>query len=73
MYEIISQDPERARRFGSSMKAFTKGTGYSPKYVAEGFPWSDLGAGTVVDVSCSTTVQHPALLPALFLASLTNS
>ena len=61
MYEIISHNPERARRFASSMKAFTEGTGYSPKYVAEGFPWSELGAGTVVDVSCSTSFQHSAL------------
>ena len=51
MYEFFSTVPERARRFGSAMEAFSKGTGFGLRHVIDGFPWGDLKEGIVVDVS----------------------
>ncbi|KAF7937469.1 uncharacterized protein EAE98_001783 [Botrytis deweyae] len=41
VFEVLSQNPPRAKRFGSAMKAWTEGTGYDLQYVDN---------GTVVDV-----------------------
>jgi hypothetical protein len=46
----LSQNPSRAKRFGNAMKAFTDGTGFDLQYVAENYPWKDIGKGTIVDV-----------------------
>ena len=53
MYEIFSQHPHRAKRFGNAMASFEKGTGYDLKYLVNNFPWESLSGGTVVDVSYS--------------------
>ncbi len=52
MYEILSQYPDRAKRFGNAMGSLAKGAGYDLKYLLSGFPWDSLGNGTVVDVRC---------------------
>ncbi|KAI9646018.1 hypothetical protein NHQ30_005456 [Ciborinia camelliae] len=53
VFEVLSQNPPRARRFGNAMKAFTEGTGFDMQYVVENYPWKDFGQGTVVDVGGS--------------------
>ncbi|KAI0154656.1 S-adenosyl-L-methionine-dependent methyltransferase [Xylariaceae sp. FL1272] len=53
IYSAFLRFPERARRFGSAMQAFTQGTGFELTHVINAFAWSDLGAGTVVDVGGS--------------------
>lgn len=40
----------RARRFGNAMVAFTSGTGYTLEYLVNGYDWSSIGEGLVVDV-----------------------
>ena len=42
----------RAGRFGSAMKAFTSGTGYELEFLVNGYDWSLIGEGLVVDVRC---------------------
>lgn len=52
VYEVFSQFPERARRFGNAMRSFTEGTGFELAHVVDNFPWGDLPTnGVVVDVS----------------------
>ncbi|TGJ78458.1 hypothetical protein E0Z10_g10305 [Xylaria hypoxylon] len=53
IYSEFLRFPERARRFGSAMQAFTQGTGFELTHVISGFPWGDLGKGTIVDVGGS--------------------
>ncbi|KAF7879473.1 hypothetical protein EAF04_000669 [Stromatinia cepivora] len=53
VFDVLSQDPSRARRFGNAMKAFTEGTGFDMQYVVDNYPWKDIGQGTVVDVGGS--------------------
>lgn len=55
VYEVFGQFPERAQRFGNAMAAFTSGTGYELEHLVQGFHWSSVGKGTVVDVSVSTS------------------
>jgi hypothetical protein len=52
-YQVFSQFPERARRFGNAMRSFTEGTGFELSHVVDNFPWGELGNGTVVDVGGS--------------------
>ncbi|KAI1198510.1 putative O-methyltransferase [Nemania serpens] len=52
-YAELSKDPERARRFGGAMSFFTTGDGYSLRHLTGGYAWSQIGAGTVVDVGGS--------------------
>jgi len=51
MYEIFSENPGRGRRFAGAMESYTKGPGFSMSHVTDGFPWKEIGSGTVVDVS----------------------
>ncbi|TGO83675.1 hypothetical protein BPOR_0609g00050 [Botrytis porri] len=51
--EVLSQNPARAKRFGSAMKAWTEGTGYDLQYVIDNYSWQEVGNGTVVDVGGS--------------------
>ncbi|KAI1282907.1 S-adenosyl-L-methionine-dependent methyltransferase [Xylaria sp. FL0933] len=53
IYFEFSKFPERARRFGNAMRAFTEGTGFELSHVVDNFPWGDLKEGTVVDVGGS--------------------
>ncbi|KAI1380433.1 S-adenosyl-L-methionine-dependent methyltransferase [Hypoxylon crocopeplum] len=50
MFEVLSQFPERARRFANAMQSFTEGTGFELEHVVDNFPWGEIGKGTVVDV-----------------------
>ncbi|OTA59190.1 S-adenosyl-L-methionine-dependent methyltransferase [Hypoxylon sp. EC38] len=53
IYEVLSEFPERARRFGNAMRSFTKGTGFELSHIVNNFPWGDIKNGTVVDVGGS--------------------
>lgn len=62
MFEVLSQYPERAKRFGNAMDSYTKGTGYDLKHIIDNYPWETFGNGTVVDVSLRDTRGcHPPL------------
>lgn len=54
IFEVLGKDPERGRRFGAAMKHYTKGFGYDPKHLIEGYDWAALdqkpGGATVVDI-----------------------
>jgi hypothetical protein len=50
MYEDISKDPVRGPKFGKAMELFSSGQGYEVSSLVEGYPWMNLGSGTVVDV-----------------------
>ncbi|CAD6589380.1 MAG: hypothetical protein ASARMPRED_004019 [Alectoria sarmentosa] len=52
MYQFLGQHPERARRFGSGMRFFTKGESWDLKHLVSGFDWAsvDRPGATVVDV-----------------------
>ncbi|KAF4633506.1 hypothetical protein G7Y89_g4613 [Cudoniella acicularis] len=52
VFEVLSQDMFRAKRFGNAMKAFTEGTGFDLQYV-DNYPWKEIENGTVVDVGGS--------------------
>jgi hypothetical protein len=43
----------RVERFAAAMSLFSKGPGYSPKWLLENYPWDLIGAGTVVDIGGS--------------------
>ncbi len=51
MFEVLSQYPERAKRFGSAMSTYGKGAGYESRHLADNYPWASLENGTVVDAS----------------------
>ncbi|KAJ3570315.1 hypothetical protein NPX13_g5772 [Xylaria arbuscula] len=53
IYLEFSKHPERARRFGNAMRAFTEGTGFELSHIVESFSWDDLKNGIVVDVGGS--------------------
>ncbi|KAF2969065.1 hypothetical protein GQX73_g4493 [Xylaria multiplex] len=48
IYLEFSKFPERARRFGNAMRAFTEGTGFELSHIVNNFPWGDLGEGIIV-------------------------
>ncbi|KAI9687146.1 MAG: hypothetical protein M1822_002557 [Bathelium mastoideum] len=50
MYQYHAKHPAMAKRFAGAMSTFTKGYGLSVDHIVNGFPWSSLGHGTVVDV-----------------------
>ncbi|KAI2622778.1 putative O-methyltransferase [Hypomontagnella submonticulosa] len=52
-YLGLSEDPERARRFGGAMSFFTTGPGYSLHHLTDNYPWDSLGHGIVVDLGGS--------------------
>ncbi|KAI0530049.1 S-adenosyl-L-methionine-dependent methyltransferase [Xylaria digitata] len=53
IFEVFSQTPERARRFGNAMRSFTQGTGFELRHVVDNIPWANFKDGTVVDVGGS--------------------
>ncbi|KAI1098865.1 putative O-methyltransferase [Jackrogersella minutella] len=52
-YLELSENPERARRFGGAMSSFTTGPGYSLRHLTDGYSWDSVGSGTVVDLGGS--------------------
>ena len=50
IYDVFAQNPDRAKRFGNVMAAYTSGTGYELEHLVKGFDWKALGSGKVVDV-----------------------
>lgn len=49
----MAKEPGRLERFANAMGMFSKGPGYSPRWLLENYPWNRIGAGTVVDVGGS--------------------
>ncbi|THV55936.1 hypothetical protein BGAL_0002g00920 [Botrytis galanthina] len=43
VFEVLSQNPARAKRFGSAMKAWTEGTGYDLQYLIDNYSWKEVG------------------------------
>jgi hypothetical protein len=52
-YDVLSNSPERARRFGQAMSFYTTGEGYALRHLTSGYPWADIPSGTVVDLGGS--------------------
>ncbi|KAI0172756.1 putative O-methyltransferase [Hypoxylon sp. FL1284] len=52
-YIELSENPERARRFGGAMSFFTTGPGYSLRHLTDNYPWDTIAGGTVVDLGGS--------------------
>lgn len=52
IFQVLGQHPDRARRFGSGMRFFTKGESWDLKHLVSGFDWTsvDRPGATVVDV-----------------------
>jgi hypothetical protein len=50
MFIILGKNKTRAKRFGGAMASLTEGKGYAPSYLVKGYPWQNVGSGTVVDV-----------------------
>ena len=52
IYQILGQNPERARRFGASMRFYTKDEGWDLKHLVAGFNWAsiDYPGATVMDM-----------------------
>jgi len=59
-FKIMASSPERLRRHGKAMAAHSAGEGFGIAPVIEGYPWGDLGEGTVVDVSILNLKYTPA-------------
>lgn len=53
IFHCLSDYPERVERFAETMKALTSADGYHVRHLVDGYPWGQLGHGTVVDVSIS--------------------
>ena len=55
LFEYLSTQPARAARFGNAMRFFSETVpGNDPRLLLVNYPWSSLGAATVVDVGGST-------------------
>ncbi|RAQ98860.1 putative O-methyltransferase [Stemphylium lycopersici] len=52
-YDVLTKEPERARRFGGAMSFFSTGEGYSLRHLTDGYPWATVSFGTVVDLGGS--------------------
>lgn len=52
IFQFLGQHPDRARRFGSGMRFFTKGESWDLKHLVSGFDWTsvDRPGATVVDM-----------------------
>jgi hypothetical protein len=68
MYEVLRDDPARAKRFADTMGIFTSGKGFETSHVIGGFDWQSLGDAVVVDVGGShghTSIALAAEFPSL--------
>ncbi|KAI0020758.1 S-adenosyl-L-methionine-dependent methyltransferase [Xylariomycetidae sp. FL0641] len=61
MYDFFSDHPERARRFANAMRASGRREDLDVEYVVDGFPWSEVGQGTVVDIGGSEGMASIAI------------
>lgn len=64
-YDFISADPIRERRFGTTIQQVATQPASSLQHVQNGFDWSSLGNGTVVDVGghlgyCAVAIAQAA-------------
>lgn len=50
VYEEVTKDAVRTVNFGHAMQFFSSGEGYEVTSLVDGYPWANLGKGTVVDV-----------------------
>ncbi|KAL9105253.1 MAG: hypothetical protein Q9187_008747, partial [Circinaria calcarea] len=53
IFDELSKDPARARRFAGAMGLLSLDDGYSPRHLVDNYPWASIGEGTVVDVGGS--------------------
>ncbi|KAI1366337.1 S-adenosyl-L-methionine-dependent methyltransferase [Xylaria arbuscula] len=53
MFEFLSGDPERSRRFANVMRGFTSGPEFDLRFATDFYPWEEHSNGTVVDVGGS--------------------
>lgn len=51
MFESFSKSPERAKRFSKAMSLYGQNPGYDLRHIVHGYRWSEIGNGTIVDVS----------------------
>ncbi|KAH8592329.1 hypothetical protein B0O99DRAFT_630306 [Bisporella sp. PMI_857] len=58
-FEIFAKSPERLKRYGTAMAANAASEGYHVQHVVEGYPWKNIGEGTVVDVYRSPLFIRP--------------
>jgi hypothetical protein len=61
MFAELGKSPARAKRFGGAMMSLTGGEGYEVDYLVNGYPWSELGKSTFVDVSTEANCACPYL------------
>lgn len=52
IFQFFGENPERARRFGTAMRCFTKDEGWNLKHLVAGFDWASIDhpGATVVDM-----------------------
>lgn len=53
MWQFYADNPERSDLFGRAMSAMDSVKGYEPSLLIDGYPWAELGRGTVVDLGGS--------------------
>lgn len=51
MFVHLAKFPERERRFANTMVEMTSTEGYGIHHLVNGYPWHEVGNGTIVDVS----------------------
>lgn len=63
-FDFLQVDPVFAKRYNMAMQAHGGGEGFAMSHTVEGYPWSELGEATVVDVSVieSSVWRPPQLL-----------
>ncbi|KAF3920378.1 O-demethylpuromycin-O-methyltransferase [Dactylellina cionopaga] len=55
LFQFLAARPERAKRFGQAMSAFSTGQGYAVDHLVRGFDWDKLpNDATIVDVGGAT-------------------
>lgn len=64
-YDFISSDPIRERRFGTTIQQVSQQPASSFEHIQNGFDWSKLGKGTVIDVGghvgyCAVAIAQAA-------------
>ena len=62
LFTFLSKNPARFDRFNLGMAGISQGGGRSAQQVAEGWDWSSLGSGTVVDVWRPLPMFHTSSL-----------